>query len=53
MPSNRVIFYIVFGIFLSIVLVVAIDMGSRTNAPWNKKKDTLKKYDIDHFKKKI
>jgi hypothetical protein len=53
MPRNRKIFYIVFTIFLILVIIVAIDMGSRTNAPWNKRKETLKKYEIDHFKKKL
>ncbi|HVD97535.1 MAG TPA: hypothetical protein VNB90_04965 [Cytophagaceae bacterium] len=53
MPRNRKIFYIVFAIFLAIVILVAIDMGSRTNPPWKKRKETLKKYEIDHFKKKI
>ncbi len=53
MPRNRKIFYIVFGIFVTIALLVAIDMGSRTKAPWNRNKDALKKYDIDHLKKKL
>ncbi|HWZ23352.1 MAG TPA: hypothetical protein VNW06_11895 [Cytophagaceae bacterium] len=53
MPRNRKIFYVVFTIFVIIVIFVAIDMGTRTNAPWNKRKDSLKKYDIDHFKKKL
>ncbi len=53
MSRNRKIFYIVFAIFLTAVIAVAIDMGSRTTARWNQKKGTLKKYEIDHFKKKI
>ena len=53
MPKNRKIFYIVFTIFVSIVILIAIDMGSRTTAPWKRKKETLKKYEIDHFKKKL
>jgi hypothetical protein len=51
--ANRKIFYIAFAIFISIVILVAIDMGSRTTARWNTKKETLKKYEIDHFKKKL
>jgi hypothetical protein len=53
MPRNRKIFYVVFVIFVIMVIFVAIDMGTKTNAPWNKRKDSLKKYDIDHFKKKL
>jgi hypothetical protein len=53
MPRNRKIFYIVFTIFVLIVILIAVDMGSRTTAPWKRKKDTLKKYEIDHFKKKL
>jgi len=55
MPNNRKLFYIVFILFVSVVVFIAIDMGSRTTAPWNKPKgkDALKKYEIDHFKKKI
>ncbi len=53
MPKNRKIFYAVFAVFLAIVVFVAIDMATRTTPPWKKRKDSLKKYDIDHFKKKI
>jgi hypothetical protein len=53
MPRNRKIFYVVFTIFVLIVVLIAIDMGSRTTAPWKRKKETLKKYEIDHFKKKL
>ena len=52
MPRNRKIFLIVFAVFVLIVIIVAIDMGSRTTAPWKRRKDTMKKYEIDHFKKK-
>jgi hypothetical protein len=52
MPKNRKIFYIFFAVFLCIVLYIAIDMGSRTTPPWKKRKETLKKYEIDHFKRK-
>jgi len=54
MPKNRLIFYIVFAVFLSIVLFIAYDMGSRTTPPWKRKSGELKKkYEVDHFKKKI
>jgi hypothetical protein len=53
MPKNRKIFYIVFAVFLAIVIFVAVDMASRTTPPWKKRKETLKKYEVDHFKKKI
>lgn len=52
MPKNRKIFYIVFAVFLAIVIFVVVDMASRTTPPWKRRKDTLKKYEIDHFKKK-
>ena len=53
MPKNRKIFFAVFAIFLAIVVYVAVDMASRTTPPWKKRKDTLNKYKVDHFKKKI
>ena len=55
MPKNRKLFLIVFILFVTVVIIIAVDMGSRTTAPWNKPKgkDALKKYDIDHFKKNV
>ena len=54
MPKNRKIFYIVFTIFVLIVILVALDMANRTTAPWKeRKKNPFKKYEIDHFKKKM
>lgn len=38
MNRNRRIFIIVFIIFTTIVALFAIDMASRTTAPWNRKK---------------
>ncbi len=53
MPRNRKIFYIAFSIFVLIAVLIAIDMASRTTPPWERRKDNIKKYDIDHFKKKL
>jgi hypothetical protein len=36
---NRRIFIIVFIVFTAIVILFAIDMASRTTAPWNKKRE--------------
>ena len=36
MNRNRRIFIIVFILFTSIVILIAVDMGRRTTAPWNK-----------------
>lgn len=53
MPRNRKIFYIAFSVFLLIAILVAVDMASRTTPPWKRRKDIKKKYEINHFKKKI
>ena len=39
MNRNRRIFIIVFIVFTSIVILIAIDMGRRTTAPWNKRRE--------------
>ncbi len=39
MNRNRRIFIIVFIIFTSIVVLIAVDMGRRTTAPWNKRRE--------------
>lgn len=39
MNRNRRIFIIVFVIFTTAVALVAIDMASRTTAPWNKRRE--------------
>jgi hypothetical protein len=39
MNRNRKIFITVFIIFTSIIILIAIDMGSRTTAPWNKRRE--------------
>ena len=36
---NRRIFIIVFIVFTAIVALFAIDMASRTTAPWNKRRE--------------
>jgi hypothetical protein len=36
---NRRIFIIVFIVFTAIVILLTIDMASRTTAPWNKPKE--------------
>ncbi|UFH52135.1 hypothetical protein [Spirosoma sp. KNUC1025] len=39
MNRNRRIFIVVFVVFTTIVALLAIDMASRTTAPWNKHKE--------------
>ena len=38
MNRNRRIFIVVFIVFTTIVALLAIDMASRTTAPWNKRR---------------
>lgn len=47
MTKQKKIFAIIAVIFIVIVLIVTVDMMSKTTAPWNKKKELLKKYDTD------
>ena len=39
MNRNRRIFIIVFVVFTTAVALLAIDMASRTTAPWNKRRE--------------
>lgn len=39
MNRNRRIFIVVFIAFTAIVALLAIDMGRRTTAPWNKRRE--------------
>ncbi|GAB3988474.1 hypothetical protein GCM10028807_11210 [Spirosoma daeguense] len=39
MNRNRRIFIVVFIVFTAIVALLAIDMGRRTTAPWNKRRE--------------
>ncbi len=47
MTKQKKIFAVIAVIFIIIVLIVTVDMMSKTTAPWNKKKELLKKYDKD------
>ena len=38
MNRNRRIFIVVFVVFTTVVALLAIDMGRRTTAPWNKRR---------------
>jgi hypothetical protein len=38
MNRNRRIFIVVFIVFTAVVALLAIDMASRTTAPWNKRR---------------
>ncbi|AYQ33325.1 hypothetical protein [Runella sp. SP2] len=46
MNRNRKIFIIVSIVFIAIFIGVAIDMASRTTAPWNKKKQLVRAFDV-------
>ena len=39
MNRNRRIFIVVFIVFTTVVALLAIDMASRTTAPWNKRRE--------------
>ena len=39
MNRNRRIFIIVFIVFTTVVALLAIDMASRTTAPWNRRRE--------------
>ncbi|MDF7818451.1 hypothetical protein P1X15_12625 [Runella sp. MFBS21] len=46
MNRNRKIFLFGSLIFVAIVVFVAIDMASRTTAPWNKKKQIIRAFEV-------
>jgi len=47
MNRNRRIFIVVFIVFTTLVALLAIDMASRTTAPWNKKKQAARAFKAD------
>ena len=46
MNRNRKLFIIASIIFVSIVALIAIDMARRTTAPWNRKKQIIRAFDV-------
>jgi hypothetical protein len=46
MNRNRKIFVIVSIVFVAIVVLIAADMARRTTAPWNKKKQIVRAFDL-------
>jgi len=46
MNKNRKIFIIVSLLFVTAVIIVAVDMARRTTAPWNKKKQIIRAFDV-------
>ncbi len=46
MNRNRKIFIFASIIFVAIVAFIAIDMARRTTAPWNKKKQIVRAFDV-------
>lgn len=44
---NRKIFIVTFLIFTVVAVLLAIDMGRRTTAPWNKKKQILRAIPVE------
>lgn len=46
MNRNRKLFIIASIVFVSIVALIAIDMARRTTAPWNKKKQIVRAFDV-------
>ncbi|HSZ72612.1 MAG TPA: hypothetical protein VK750_08035 [Cytophagaceae bacterium] len=49
MNRQKKIFAIVAVLFTLTVIAFALDMCSRTTPPWERKKDSLKKYKIKQF----
>ncbi|RYC66378.1 MULTISPECIES: hypothetical protein [Spirosoma] len=47
MNRNRRIFIVVFIVFTAIVALLAIDMGRRTTAPWNKRREVERAFKRD------
>lgn len=46
MNRNRKIFITISIAFIALFVFVAIDMARRTTAPWNKKKQIVRAFDI-------
>jgi len=46
MNRNRKIFIGISIIFIAFFIGLAIDMGRRTTAPWNKKKQLVRAFDV-------
>ena len=44
---NRKIFVITFLVFTIVAILLAIDMGRRTTAPWNKKKQIMRAIPVE------
>jgi len=49
MNRSKKIFAIVAILFTLVVIAFAVDMCSRTTPPWEKKKDSLKKYKVKQY----
>jgi hypothetical protein len=52
MNRNRRIFIVVFILFTTIVALLAIDMGRRTTAPWNKRREAERAFEGTNKTKK-
>jgi uncharacterized membrane protein len=46
MNKNRKVFIIISIVFIAFFVGVAIDMARRTTAPWNKKKQIIRAFDV-------
>jgi hypothetical protein len=47
MPSKKkTIFFIIAILFTLLMILLAYDMGSKTTAPWERKKELLEKYKV-------
>ncbi len=52
MNRNRRIFIVVFIVFTTVVALLAIDMGRRTTAPWNRRREAERAFDGTNKTKK-
>ncbi|AEI50107.1 hypothetical protein [Runella slithyformis] len=46
MNRNRKIFIVISIVFVAVVIFFAIDMARRTTAPWNKKKQIIRAFEV-------
>jgi hypothetical protein len=53
MSRNARIVFIAGGVFVAIVIGITIHMALQTSPPWEKRKQTIYKYKLDHTTKKL
>ncbi|MFN8344340.1 MAG: hypothetical protein U0X91_05030 [Spirosomataceae bacterium] len=46
MNRNRKIFVVASLVFVTVISLLAVDMARRTTAPWNRKKQIVRAFDV-------